>query len=98
MFTKSYTKSGELCRVTFRLPADVQAKTAAICGEFNNWSTQELSMKRLRDGSFSATVSLPVGRSYRFRFLLDGERWENAWEADGYAPNEHGTEDSIIEV
>jgi hypothetical protein len=29
---------------------------------------------------------------------LDGERWENDREADGYAPNDFGTDDSIVEV
>jgi hypothetical protein len=55
-------------------------------------------MKKLKDGSFSATVSLDAGNKYRFRYLLDGERWENDWEADAYLPNEHGTEDSIVDV
>ncbi len=34
----------------------------------------------------------------RFRYLLDGERWENDWAADGYVPNPFGSEDSLLEV
>jgi 1,4-alpha-glucan branching enzyme len=98
MFRKNYTKTGNACRVTFKLPAQVKAETAALCGDFNGWNAQAQPMKRLKDGGFSATVSLPAGRSYRFRYLLDDSRWENAWEADEYQPNEHGTEDSIIKV
>jgi 1,4-alpha-glucan branching enzyme len=98
MLTKNYTKTGNYCRVTFRLPAEVGAETAALCGEFNNWDQAANPMKKLKDGSFSATVSLESGNSYRFRYLLDGERWENDWEADSYAPNEHGSDDSIVEV
>jgi 1,4-alpha-glucan branching enzyme len=98
MLSKNYTKSGKLCRVTFRLPAEVEAESAMLCGDFNDWDPQAQPMKRLKDGSFSATVSLPTGRVYRFRYLLDGSRWENAWEADEYQPNEHGTDDSIIRV
>jgi hypothetical protein len=30
--------------------------------------------------------------------LLDGERWENDWAADGYAPNNFGTEDSVVKT
>ena len=41
---------------------------------------------------------LEAGKSYRFRYLLDGERWENDWDADAYKPNEFGTDDSILEV
>jgi 1,4-alpha-glucan branching enzyme len=98
MLTKNYTKTGNYCRVTFRLPAEVGAETAALCGEFNSWEQAANPMKKLKDGSFSATVSLESGNSYRFRYLLDGERWENDWEADSYAPNEHGSDDSIVEV
>jgi len=98
MLKKSYTKTGAKCRVTFKLPAEVQAETAVLCGEFNEWDTTSNPMKRLKDGSFSATISLPTNHTYRFRYLLDGERWENDWEADAYAPNQYGVDDSLVIV
>ena len=98
MLKKSYTKSGKICRVTFKLPAEVDAETAALCGEFNEWDPAASPMKRLKDGSFSVTVSLEVDRSYHFRYRLDSERWENDWEADAYEPNEHGSDDSVVTV
>lgn len=98
MLKKSYSKTGTICRVTFKLPAEVGAETAALCGDFNGWDPQETEMKRLKDGSFSASVSLIPGRAYRFRYLLDGERWENDWEADYYLPNSYGEDDSVVEV
>jgi hypothetical protein len=55
-------------------------------------------MNLLKDGSFSVTISLKPGSSYRFRYLLDGERWENDWAADSYIPNDYGGEDSLVEV
>ncbi len=98
MLKKSYSKTGNRCRVTFKLPAAVDADKVMLVGEFNEWSAEANPMKKLKDGSFSATISLPAGQSYRFRYLLDGKRWENDWEADGYPTNEHGTEDSLVEV
>jgi 1,4-alpha-glucan branching enzyme len=98
MLKKSYSKSGNVCRVTFKLPADVGAEKAALCGEFNDWDPAATPMKKLKDGSFSVTTSLDAGRSYRFRYRLDDERWENDWEADAYEPNEHGTDDSVVSV
>lgn len=98
MVKKNYSKSGQICRVTFKLPADVEAQSANLVGEFNDWDSQATPMKRLKDGSFSATVSLEPGRNYRYRYLLDGERWENDWEADAYLPNEFGSEDSVIAI
>jgi hypothetical protein len=29
------------------------------------------------------------------RFLLDGERWENDWAAEGYIPNKYSGENSV---
>ena len=98
MFKKSYTKTGKICRVTFKLPADVGAQTAAICGDFNDWDVSANPMKKLKDGSFSVTTSLDTGQSYRFRYWLDDERWENDWQADAYEPNDFGTEDSLVNV
>jgi 1,4-alpha-glucan branching enzyme len=98
MLKKSYSKTGAKCRVTFKLSAEVGAETAALVGEFNEWSDTANPMDKLKDGSFSATVSLDAGQSYRFRYLLDGGRWENDWEPDGYAPNEHGADDSVVTV
>ena len=95
---KSYTKTGRSCRVTFEVPAQVNANTVVLCGEFNGWDVARHPMKRRKDGSFSLTVSLRPGNEYRFRYLVDGERWENDWEADKYVPNEFGTEDSVIVV
>ena len=98
MLTKSYSKTGKVCRVTFRLPSEVNADQAALCGEFNEWDAAANPLKQLKNGTFSATVSLPAGESYRYRYLLDGERWENDWEADAYASNEYGSDDSIVVV
>jgi len=51
-----------------------------------------------KDGSFTLTISLKPGRRYRFRYLLDGERWENDWAADAYVSNPFGSDDSVVEV
>ena len=98
MLTKTYTKTRRSCRVTFDLPAEVKAQTAHLCGEFNEWDKTAHPMKRRRDGGFRVTISLKPGASYRFRYLLEGERWENDWAAEAYAPNEFGTEDSVVSV
>ena len=55
-------------------------------------------MMNTKDGSFTLTLSLEPTREYRFRYLLDGECWENDWAADRYAPNSFGSEDSIVEI
>ena len=85
-------------QVTFEVDAAVQADRANLCGEFNDWSESADSMERKADGGFTLTKMLPGGRAYRFRYLLDGERWENDWNADAYVPNEYGGDDSLVDL
>jgi 1,4-alpha-glucan branching enzyme len=80
--------------VTFELPSQIVAASAVVVGDFNGWQPAT-PMKRRRDGSFSATVRLDPGR-YRYRYLLDDERWENDWSADAYEPNAFGSDDSVL--
>ena len=84
--------------VAFTLPAEVEANTVALCGEFNDWSADDILLERGPDRTWRTTVALEPGRSYRYRYLLDGERWENGQQADNYAPNPYGTVDSVIVV
>jgi 1,4-alpha-glucan branching enzyme len=84
--------------VTFYLPAEVKADHVALCGEFNDWRSDAHPMRMKKDGSYYVSLSLDTGHSYRYRFLVDGTRWENDWNADEYRPNEFGSEDSIITV
>ena len=98
MLKKSYTKTGQFCRVTFEIPSDVRAEAASLCGEFNQWDPSKNPMVRRKDGRFSTTVSLKVGKSYRFKYMLDGLYWENDWAADGYVTNDFASEDSLVDL
>lgn len=82
---------------TFRLPLIEGVGSAAVVGEFNDWSVTATPMERDAHG-FTATIDLEPGRSYRYRYLLDGDRWENDWNADGYVPNEFGGDDSVLDL
>lgn len=93
---KKPTTGGKIS-VTFELPAEVGAESVVVCGDFNDWAQDATPLKRRKDGSFAATLRLAPGR-YRFRYLLDEQRWENDWVADGYEPNEHGSDDSVIDL
>ena len=93
---KKPTTGGKIS-VTFELPAEVGAESAVVCGDFNDWATDATPLKRRKDGSFAATLRLAPGR-YKFRYLLDEQRWENDWVADSYEPNEHGSDDSVIDL
>lgn len=82
--------------VIFTLPAPVQAETVALAGEFNEWSRSDTMLERGDDGTWRVTVALAPGR-YRYKYVLDGVRWEN----DPYAEtvsNPYGSVDSVVTV
>ena len=97
---KEYLNSNSSCRVTFRLPKEAAgtAKRVTIVGDFSNWEKDAIPMKRLKNGDFSTTLELMSEREYRFRYLIDGRRWENDWCADNYKPNPFGCDDSVVIV
>ena len=98
MLKKQYAKDKKTCKVMFVLSDQVNAETVHLHGDFTKWEKAPVKMKRYKDGNFKVSVTLKSGKQYRFRYQLDGERWENDWEADTYIPNEFGTEDSVVEV
>ena len=95
MLLKKYTKTDK-CRVTFKYPNHEQADSAAVTGEFNNWSAEEHPMKKLKNGSFSATLFLHAGKEYHFRYVLDNRTWTNDPAADKYVSNGYGEENSVV--
>lgn len=84
--------------VAFELPTAVHADTVSLVGDFNGWSPDATPLARQDDGRFRVELTLPVGGRSRFRYLLDGHRWENDWAADDYAPNGLGSEDSVVDL
>ena len=72
-FKKLYLKSKPVCKVTFKLSKE-EAKSANsvnLVGDFNDWDIAGTPMKKLKNGSFSATVELAKDANYEFRYLLD---------------------------
>ena len=53
-------------------------------------------MKKLKNGTFSATLSLQAGNSYRFRYVLNGNSWVNDEDAHSYIPNDYGEDNSVV--
>lgn len=82
-------------RVVFELPACIWADRIFLVGEFNDWSLQSVPFVQGRDGIWRAAVDLVAGRSYQFRYLVDGT-WQTDYHADGWLDNEYGSQNSIV--
>ena len=84
--------------VVLELPKEAGATSVAVAGDFNGWSVTTHEMRQRDDGSFAITLELAPGRTYCYRYWVDGERWENDWSADAYVPNEYGGDNSMIDL
>ncbi len=98
MLEKKYFKTKNTAKVTFTFPASLEAEAVTLVGVFNDWSETDQPMKRQKDGSFALTLELETGKSYEFRYLVNGTEWHNDWEADAYVPNPYSGDNSIVRV
>jgi 1,4-alpha-glucan branching enzyme len=97
---KQVLKSKPVCKVTFKVSKD-QAEGASqisVVGDFNEWNPEAAVMNPLKDGSFSLTIELEAGNTYRFRYFADGERWFDDVEADGQETGEFGASNNLIQA
>lgn len=97
---KRYLKTKSVCKAKFTLPREAAgfAQQVYIVGDFNNWSAKATPMKKLKDGSFTIVLDLSQGQNYEYRYLIDGSRWENDWNADKYVRSPHGDCDNSVVV
>ncbi len=99
LMSRKYSSDKTRCRVTFWFPGQAapDADSVTVAGSFNEWSADQYPMKRLKNGDFSLELELDAGKEYQFRFVIDGVRWENAWNADKYVWCDHAqSENSVI--
>ena len=88
---------GTTAEITLRRASTNGETSVVVVGDFNDWSPGAHPMHGESDG-WSCTVTMAVGRRYRFRYLVEGARWENDWEADDYVDNDHGGQDSVVDL
>jgi len=95
---KQFLKSKPVCKVSFRLdaPEVSGAKTVQLLGDFNNWDKSAEPMTALKTNDFTATLELETGKAYEFRYLINGSVWKNDPQADYFAANSYGEENSVI--
>lgn len=96
MLKKQYLTSKPICKVTFYTPAEIDAETVFLVGDFNGWDESATEMQKLKDGRFKVTLNLKPDENYQFRYLVNGTEWHNDWEADRYAPNPFSGDNSVV--
>ena len=97
---KKYLKSKPVCKVKFVAPEPLtkEAKKIYLAGDFNGWDFSENILRKQKNGTYATTLDLDTGSEYEYRYVLDGERWENDYDADKYVPSSVGVENSVVVV
>jgi len=94
---KQYLKSKPVCKVTFTVPAK-KASKVSVAGSFNDWQTDVLNLRKLKNGTFKGIVDLQKDTSYEFKYVIDGT-YVNEAQADAYSWNDYaGSENSVLNL
>jgi len=94
---KQYLKTKPVCKVTFTVPA-TEAERVSVVGDFNSWNPEKSTLKKLKNGNFKGTFSLPKNNEFEFRYIIDG-MYANDKDADRFQWNDYaGTENAVLEV
>jgi len=97
MLQKEFTPKRTVCKVKFSVPSDWAEKEVILAGDFNDWNTSDLKLEKKND-KWETLVRLKPENKYKFKYLVDGERWVNDDSADDYVANDFGSEDSLVIV
>lgn len=101
---KEFSKTKDLCKVTFSLPTEAVAHVAEaievkVLGDFNDWAWENGVPMKATKKEYKATVELPAGKDYQFRYLINQTLWENDWAADNYVASPFdGIDNSVVTV
>ena len=69
-------------KVTFVLPADEFVTPVSVLGGFNGWDPLAHPLKKRSNGTRSATVEVPAGEAFEFKYLTADGAWFCDPEAD----------------
>ena len=74
-----------------------EANTVAVAGDFNGWDIQADMLAKSEAGWWKTRLELAPGR-YRYRFIVNGEQWNEDPENPNKEPNEFASYNSILEI
>jgi 1,4-alpha-glucan branching enzyme len=96
MIHKERLVEDDVVLVTFELPTAIGADHVQLVGDFNAWNQHDMPMHRNGNGTWQITLPLQEDREFQFRYLVNGQRWYNDWDADSYVLNPYGGRNSVV--
>lgn len=82
-------------RVVFELPSCIWADRIFLSGDFNQWNEDDIELQQNRSGVWQASLDLPVGKHFEFRYIIDGQ-WRTDSHVDGFTENGYGSQNSVV--
>ncbi len=93
--SKAPKANGSKRRVTLVVPA-LDAADVVATGDFTEWSSEGVHLKRRSDGCWTAALSVSPGE-HQYRLLVDGQ-WRNNPAAERRVANGLGGENDVMVV
>jgi 1,4-alpha-glucan branching enzyme len=94
MIKRSKDKAG--VKLTFTLSLADTPNPVSVLGDFNAWDPLAHPLRKRANGTRSASVVVPVGGRFAFKYLADGGTWFSDVDADENVPNEYGEVNSVV--
>jgi 1,4-alpha-glucan branching enzyme len=86
----------KVAKVTFAL-ATADGRVSVV-GDFNDWDPLAHPLKKRSNGMRSVSIELPVGVTYRFKYLADDGSWFCDPDVDDRETNEYGEVNSVLHL
>lgn len=94
---KKNLKTKPISKVTFIYEAP-EATEVLLVGDFNEWDTKSTPLKKLKKGDFKVVVDLEIGKSYEYKYIVDGV-YLNDQEPEALITNTYAnTENSLVKL
>ncbi|ANO34851.1 1,4-alpha-glucan branching protein [Vibrio breoganii] len=94
MLKKRFFKTKNEVEVTFEWPK-TEEQSISVAGDFTDWQPVAMKYNKTKK-AFNFKTRFPKNEQFQFRYLIDGEVWENDPKADDYVPNDCGTDNSLV--
>ena len=77
---------------------DDAAQQVALAGDFNDWNPQQNAFDKHASGMWRAVFPLLPPGSYRYKFVVDGERWLEDPSNGLKTEDQHGGFNSVLHI
>jgi 1,4-alpha-glucan branching enzyme len=97
MIDKTDGARGKGVKLTFSIPVEWIDHKVSVVGDFNDWDPLATPLRK-KGPVRTASVVVPAGGVYRFRYLDARGHWFDDPGADAIWPGPHGGTESVIDL